>query len=371
MNWLIFIHSYLIRNSLRRWVEQPLSLISKVTVAALLGIFTTLVLAGIRGLGNELDKRLLDKEILTAYIAETYSASEALEEISSIGPSSSFWNDIVGKQTVVYQSTATADTGQQEGLPILAVDSIEAEGLVDDFYLLSNQRPKDQVVGFSIGAFASEALVKPIPEKFQFALLSRPGILADFDRLSPLFARGYTKTVVLEAQNISQLERVQDMTDTLRIVEGRRMFLRSNLPILREIEKIRKLQSTALVVVTFLSSAILGLIFGSLAWLEFREERYVLALIRSFGVRSSSLVVHSLLENCFIAVSGVIAGVSGLHFLSNALLKTNSSMLVLMPDIDLLTSDTYVLILGSLIGGLLAAIPVFVGLRKPLGLVLT
>lgn len=55
MSWWIFIHFYLWQNSLRRWWEQPLSLLSKLVIAGLLGILGAVVILGLKDLGERLD----------------------------------------------------------------------------------------------------------------------------------------------------------------------------------------------------------------------------------------------------------------------------------------------------------------------------
>ena len=78
MSWWIFIHFYLWQNSLRRWWEQPLTLLSKLAVAGLLGLFGAFVILGLKNLGAQLDKRLNDRETLAVLISETVPAEHAV-----------------------------------------------------------------------------------------------------------------------------------------------------------------------------------------------------------------------------------------------------------------------------------------------------
>ncbi len=371
MNWLIFIHSYLWRNSIRRWIEQPLSLLSKLVVAALLGVFGAFVILGLQELGRQLDQRLTDREALTAIITEAFDERNAMTRLDSDEWKGANWDRVPGEVNQYFSAAAVANVGAQRNLSVIGIADIEKVGLVDDFYLVAKRFKVGTVVEFEISGRISEAQVIRPTEEMGALLNGREAILADTARLMFLLTRGYSQTTVLRAASLDALEQADKIVSALRKVEDRQIFIRSNLLILQELRKIRAIQRQALVWVTIFSGGILGLVFGSLAWMEFREERYLMALIRSFGVSRGSLLVHASIENVILAVAGVLLGFGGLSLAANGI-DLNALDLGWLRGIGSLAyGDGWPLIAGAALGGVLAGVPVAIGLRKPLGLVLT
>ncbi len=369
MSWLISIHFYLWRNSLRRWYEQPLSLLSKLVVSALLGALGATVILGVKELGVELDKRLRDRDTLTAVISESVEQKDAIGRLTERGED--HWKILEGESAMFHQAPGFADAENANNVLITAVDEMERLGLVDDFYLVSDTLPVGKRVEFSIRDFRSEATVIRPSEEMEVVLLGRPSVLGSVRRLASLYMRGFSETVVLRAASLDVLRQAAGIVQALKQVEGRRMNLQSNLKILEEIERIREIQTQALLGVTLGASLVLGLVFGSLAWMEFREERYLLALIRSFGVGSLSLLAHSLVENILLAVGGVSLGFLGLAVATRAMNLSALNMEWMLEANRLFAGDGIPLLIGAALGGLLSGIPIAIGLRKPLGLVLT
>lgn len=83
-----------------------------------------------------------------------------------------------------------------------------------------------------------------------------------------------------------------------------------------------------------------------------------------------SLSIHAVIENCFIAVTGVLLGLALLTFaVSHVDLRAIKLGWLSGPGL-IGGESVWVLLLGACCGGLLSCIPVGIGLRKPLGLVL-
>jgi ABC-type antimicrobial peptide transport system permease subunit len=370
MIWLIFIHSYLWRNSLRRWWEQPLSLLSKLVVAGLLGLFGALFILGLKSLGEQLDRRLLDRETLAVLISETFSREYVLDGLEAEANREDPWHSLGAQVTVFLQAAASAVFEGGSRVPVVAVPTPEQHGLVDDFYLYTTTIKEGTALEFQIGKQRSEAFSRPPSADAQILFKSRDVLIGGADRMSSVLMNGFTKTSILYARSLDEVQTVHDMADVLFRVEGRRVVVQSNLAILREIEKIRIFQARALTMVTLCSSLVLGLVFGSLAWMEFREERYLLALIRSFGVGRWTLLLHALMENCLLAIGGVLLGFAILQLGATRMDLDGVGLSWLRQTHSLHDGEGLWLIIGAALGGLLACVPVAIGLRKPLGLVL-
>ncbi|MDP3852004.1 MAG: hypothetical protein Q8Q59_15990 [Luteolibacter sp.] len=370
MTWWIFIHFYLWQNSLRRWWEQPLSLLSKLVVAGLLGMLGAFVILGLRELGAQLDRRLNDRETLAVVISETIPKSAAAGIISSEETGGDSWRLLGNGVSTFLQAAASAEVGDGPRVPVVAVANPERHGLVDDFYLLTRRLPENQAVEFLVGKHRSEAWTRLPPDDVNLLMGGRDVLMGDVVRLSAVLSNGFTRSTILHAGSLADVRTAHDIGMAMSRVEGRQLVIQSNLRILLELEKVRSIQAQSLWWVTIGSSAVLGLVFGSLAWMEFREERYLLSLIRTFGVGRWTLLAHALIENCILATGGVLLGFGFLQLVISRMNLDALKMSWLGAAGSLYGSEGQVLLLGAALGGILACLPIAIGLRKPLGLVL-
>ena len=371
MSWLIFVHLYLVRSSLRRWLEQPLSVLSKLLISALTGAISLFVILGIQELGRQLEKRLSDRTALIAVVGEIFPTEDALERLEQLDLEGTPWKNFSSDVDVYLQGGGTAQVKNFGKIPIYGIEKMESLGLVDDFFIVSANLPVGKVFEFTIGENTSEAAVIAGNEDIAFLSKGRNVLIGSNERLGLLFTRGFSETTLLKAKSIDELRKAESISNTLQQVEDRDVFFSSNLRLLSEIEKISVIQNQALSIVSLGSSIVLGLIFGSLAWMEFREEQYLLALLRSFGVEKTSLILHSMLENCVVAVVGVLIGFVVLRVSAGALDLRSLNVEWIATDRSVFQREAVLLVCGAAFGGVLSIIPVAIGLRKPLGLVLT
>ncbi len=369
MTWWISILFYLWQNSLRRWWEQPLSLLSKLVISGLLGLLGAVVILGMKHLGDQLNQRLNDREILAVVVTEIVPRDSAPGRLLPGGSPDEPWEDFADDVVAFLIAGAYAETDSGERIAIWASEEMEAHGMIDDFYLLTPRPPEGVLVGFSINEHSSEAITRAPTPDMEFLMNRRGALIGGIDRLAPVLGNGFTKTSVMRARSVGDIARIHEVVDLLTI-EGRRTMAQSNLAILRELEKVRDIQLQSLLWITIGSSVVLGLVFGSLAWMEFREERYLLALLRCFGVGRWTLLGHSVVENVLLAVGGVLLGFGALHLVVNNL-DLAALQITWLGSLDSLYEiEGRMLVAGAAAGGLLSCIPIGIGLRKPLGLVL-
>lgn len=370
MTWWIFIHFYLWQNSLRRWWEQPLSLLSKLVVSGLLGMLSAFVILGLKELGAQLDRRLNDRETLMVIISETIPKSLAAGMLSSEETADDAWLLLGSEVSTFLQAAASAEVGDGPRVPVMAVANPERYGMVDDFYLLTRRLPEHQSIEFAVGSHRSEAWTRSHPDDINLLMNGRDVLVGDVVRLSAVLFNGFTRTTILHANSLDDVQSAHDIGMAMSRVEGRQMVIQSNLRILRELEKVRSIQAQSLWWVTIGSSAVLGLVFGSLAWMEFREERYLLSLIRTFGVGRWTLLAHALIENCLLATGGVLLGFECIQLAISRMNLDALKMSWLRGAGSLYGDEGQLLLLGAVLGGMLACLPIAIGLRKPIGLVL-
>ena len=370
MNWWISIVFYLWQNSLRRWIEQPLSLLSKLLIASMVGCLGALVIAGASYLGDELDRQLANRDALTVNISEIVDPFQASALISPESTEEIAWASTAKESLILYQSPTGATVDGKTTLELVGLRNIEAHGYPDTLVLVSANRVSGSSAVVIINDFRAEALVLPPTEEFKQLQSNRDILIAPLKRIAPLLQKGFVRQMQLQVGSLDDMRRVHQITEAMQLLENRRMNIRSALKILEKIETIRKVQGYVLIAAALGSALVLGLTCGALAWMEFREDRYLLSLIRSFGIGRLPLLIHSVLENCAIAVAGVLIGL-GLIQVAASTLNLSALGMQWLSSIKLMEQpEIRWLIFGAFCGGLLSCIPIGIGLRKPLGLVL-
>ncbi len=371
MNWWTSIAFYLWRNSIRRWIEQPLGVLSKWAIAALIGMLGAVMISGTTFLGEELERQLASRDALAVTIMEIVPPDQASILFSPDDTEESAWERLAEESLTIYQVAAAARIDGMRDVAVAALRDPERYGYPDTVILLTTRQPAGTVAIATMDNLRVEALAMPPQGPLMEKMIGKGEILlASARRLAPLLQKGFTRQVLIQAKSLEAIEQAHRVSDALQSIEQRRVTIRSTLPLLLQLREIRSIQGYVLLAVALGTSLVLGLICGALAWMEFREERYLLALIRSFGVGRVTLLVHAVVENCLVAVTGLLLGLVLLTaVVGHADLR--AMKLGWLGGPGLVGGDwVWVLVLGAFCGGLLSCIPVGIGLRKPLGLVL-
>ncbi|MFT3990976.1 MAG: hypothetical protein QM680_06150 [Luteolibacter sp.] len=280
------------------------------------------------------------------------------------------WKELSNEISIFYQTAGMAELENGRRTMVWAVDDLDGMMLDDDFHIYSQMLREGEILTFDLNNQTSQATVhRHTPDTAQI-MQGRDVLVGGVERMSPLLAQGFSRLIFLRAKSVEDVQRAHDLVKVLVEVEGRHLNIQSNLRVLRELERVRGIQAQSLLWVTVGSCIVLGLVFGSLAWMEFREERYLLSLIRSFGVGRVTLLIHAILEHCLLSVGGVLIGFGLLQAIVSRLDLSTLKIKWLGSTAALYGAEGRLLLLGALAGGVLACLPIAIGLRKPLGLVL-
>lgn len=187
---------------------------------------------------------------------------------------------------------------------------------------------------------------------------------------------GFTQVQILVPRQDVTVARLQELVRAQARLEDRQVRLDSSLGTLNRLEELLAGQRLTRVALAVGLALILSLILGALALLEFRHEAYLLALLRSFGVRGFVLAVHFFLENFALTLGGVFLGLWIYTKLAGELLTQFSGQLasgVAVPPLATIPSrdDIEILVAAAGVGVVLAVLPVLWGLRKRPGLILS
>lgn len=344
---------------------------SKLAIAGLIGASGAVMILGAVYIGDELSRQLMSRDALAVQITESVPAKAASIALSAAHEEEKEWAQLATESLSLYQIPGLARSARTGPLSVFAVSNIESMGYPNGVILVSKHLPTGLMVPVTLNDFKVTAIVMPPNSpRLEELIEEREVVLTGVRRLYPLLSKGFIRQVYLQASSVEAIEKMEAVAELMASVEGRRVYLRSALPLLIKIREIRTMQRYILWVVTIGAALAMGLICGALAWMEFREERYLLSLICSFGVGRKMLLGHAVLENCMVAVSGMAAGLGVLALFAMGLQDGVMELSWLDPT-RLIGFDVFgVLLLGALLGGVLSCVPVAIGLRRPLGLTL-
>jgi len=371
MNWWTSIVSYLWRNSLRRWIEQPLGVLSKIVVAALVGGLGAGIMLAMAYIGDEINTQLMSRDAMRVVIREYVSSAHVPNVLSESEAEEEGWKSLSSESLTLYQVAAMVAAEGRDRVPFCLVRNPEAMGYPDTLIYVTSRLPQGLMATVSYGDIEAQALVLPANERLLgYMEVGEEMILGDLDRFQSLLSKGFSTQLIMQASSVDDMAKADRIVQIMSSQDRRQIQMWSALPLLIKLKEVRAMQRYIAIISMIGSALTLGLTFGALAWMEFREERYLLSLVRSFGVGRRMLFCHAMLENCIVALAGTFAGIGALAVLGTAFGDglLNFKWMQLSQLIGGATMG--ILICGALLGGLLSSIPVAVGLRRPLGLTL-
>ncbi len=195
------------------------------------------------------------------------------------------------------------------------------------------------------------------------------------EMIDPLLERGFAQIQVILPKKSVDPNKLQSLLKAHAHAEGRRINVQSSVAILNKLQEFLSNQQHARIIIGAVISAILSLTLGALSLLEFRQEQYLLALLRSFGVKRIYLYIHYLFETAALT----FAGLWGASYITRHFTSTLLQFVELPPQItfqiqrisaSISSEDLNTLIFAISTGVLISSIPVALGLRKQIGLFL-
>jgi hypothetical protein len=149
--------------------------------------------------------------------------------------------------------------------------------------------------------------------------------------------------------------------------------IQSALPLLRELEDLQRRQKQWRGLLAGLLGLAMALVFGAIAVLEFRQNLYVTALLRSLGTPARFLYLRQWLENAFLANVAAVTAIAAIAFWHEPVFRALGfprSVLDLAQSNPYWSIETGLILLWTNIGAFLSSLPVAAGLREPVGEVL-
>lgn len=238
-------------------------------------------------------------------------------------------------------------------------------------YLLP-AKPTDTILPEIINLNGYRFDVVTIPES-RARLLRRiyqdGAVFIPYGSMSHLWANGFMKRYIIRILNPTA-ENVSRQEQTLRTIarlDKKRMSIVSSGKLIEQLDKMESTQYMVRVGITIGISAIICLLLTSISSLEFRQNRYVYALIGSFGISRVMLFLSFIVENTLLVALGFAASLAAVwgirDFITDDLYKSpniNLSLWELEADIR-----TFCLAFGICV--LVSSIPIAIAATRPIG----
>lgn len=351
-------------------------------IPALLAALAALVLTFFGEIERELHEQLTRKSAYTVVASEYVPTEIAATQLERGLEEELIWAGRFGQGNVrqLKQPLSSATYRQRDSAPVLAysaaIDDLvpppeDADAPPTVWFLSGEQREPGAVQEIEYSGRRVAALHAAIPDWVSREMAMEAAVALPIEMVESALQQGYIQHTVA---NFGTLEDVRAFVlefEAYHMAEGRRVRTVSALAILEELERISEIQAVVRSIIVAACGLILSLTLGSLTWLEYRQDIYLLALLRSFGTPRIVLAVHLLLENLIL----VLAGLAFVWLVWKPVYEWFHPQMAeigfttdKMPTLE--TTDAWMILLAAILGVVIALVPVMIGMRKPAGLVL-
>jgi hypothetical protein len=374
------IASYLWRDTWSRWLEQPSNLIARLFIGGLLVMVATLILAAFALMERSVQSRLERFGLNTLVVRELVhgadpefslasARADRLEPLGKAGLKLQFRQMLVRAQTD-WQKDLLAMTYSPEMFPALL------PWLSDDSPLvcLSDSLPENFRIQIALEHQSGVAVVRRMPDSFR--PLGQEDILLVPQGWAPAAERlGYMETTLFERKKTAApLDRYVDSIRLMYALDRRPApQIQSSIPLLRELDELKARQAQWRILLAAILGLSVALVYGAISVLEFRQNLFVSALLRSLGTPSRLLYLRHWGENALLANVAAIVSIAVVAWFHHSIFgKFGFTGKVLdLSEINPYWSSEVLLVLACVnAGAFFSSIPVAFGLRRPVGAVL-
>jgi len=354
--------------------------LARLFVTGLLVLVATVILVTFHLLERSLRERLERFGLNTVLVRETVTADSKELVVSGESPDRLAPLEASGKRLRLRQLFVRAQSEWQNNLPVFSYPpgalAVLAPFLSPETSLLcfSETLPEGALVHITVNRQSAVARVRRPhgwlrPLVTEDVLLVPQGMLAEEERL------GFIDTTIFQRHSgAPPVAQVVAAVGALFTMERRAPpQVQSALGLIREWEKLKERQKQWRNALAGILGLALSLVYGAIAVLEFRQNLYVSALLRSFGAPRQFLFWRHLAENALLAnLAAVVAiGVmSGLHGIIFGTLGFPRVVLDFTGGNPYASQEIAAVLCCVNLGALLSSLPIAVGLRQSVGTIL-
>src|ERR1051326_4435786 len=306
-SWTL-IASYLWKDTWKRWFEQPSSPLARLFVTGLLVLVATVILVAFHLLERSLRERLERFGLNTLLIRETYLGDS--KELVVRGQSADRLAVLAssGQKLRLRQLFVRGQSEWHNNLLVLSYPPEALPSLAEFFSTqtpvlhVTTALPERLLMRVTINRQPALAWVRHPhgwlrPLVTEDVLLIPQGMLGEEERL------GFIETTLFQRDATGPpIERVVTAVNTLAALDRRNPpQVQSALGLIRELETLKQRQVQWRSLLAGILGLALSLTYGAIAILEFRQNLFVSALLRSFGAPRQFLYWRHLVENMLLA----------------------------------------------------------------------
>jgi hypothetical protein len=357
----ILIASYLWRDTWKRWFEQPGSPLSRLFVTGLLALVATVILVSFHLLERSIRERLERFGLNTIVVRETVGADSRDLTVFTDAPDRLASLSDHGQKLQVRQLFVRGTTEWQDAVIVLTYGPETFDHFIEFLspetpaILFSEELPPDALVRVSVSRHSMLAVTRR-PQGWLRPLITEDMLLVPQGTWPEEERLGFIETTIFQ--------RNPDALPVAHLVSAMTAFYAMD----------RDRRSPPQVQWRNLLAAILGLavslVYGSIAVLEFRQNLFVTALLRSFGAPRHFLFWRHLAENALLANLAAVCAVALMALLHTAIFGTLGFA---KPILDFSGGNPYAsaevlsILVWVNVGAFLSSIPILIGLRTPVG----
>ncbi len=378
MTSTILIPTYLWKNTFKRWQENPISPLSKIIITYLLCLFAILILVSFQQVKKTWLKQLQENNSLHIELNEFVEGNDASSYLPTFVEESKIWPYYFtdSKIDFYFQPNIRAQTSRGKYVrtlvalnhhDILSPNPSEGPQAV---LLKEDIQPENTFEEVTLNNHSITVRCVPMPEILSSLSYGTELLLLDYDMTQSFTNVSFTSHIFAQLNSIEDVEKFAALSSAYYKAERRTLKTNSSLPILRQIKNLNSIQDYIRSGLVLGCGFILSIIIASIACLEVYQERYLFALLKSFGIPNFVLFFHIIFENFLAILIGLLLSFVSWKEIYDKLLSIPNIPIPLARDATLSFSDFSTVILFCLVSVILASSPAISTLRKPAGLTL-
>ena len=378
MKYWILINTYLWKNICNRWFESPLAPLSKVVLCFLLSLLSFVVIGLLKNAEQVLEDQLSQRYVLTSVV----TVHDMSKQDQVIRMDKSLYREAVFKTmsadselNYFRRAGVTAKDSQGNFYPVVVCFS-EPTFWKEEWGEF--ERPEIYFFCDDVGASEGQLEIRDLKIKpkrlpkidYLSSLAKNKGvIIVPYPMGSSLLKSGFSEVIVFRSTSVAAMKSSHEKLEAYCAAENLNFSLYSALPLLKQLELFVKMQHYVQSGLALLIIIITAIVLGNQSLLEFREQQYLFALLRSFGSPLSLSMLAELMEKILVCLLGVWLEYLSLEPLAEVMKSylTDSTMVDMKVELE----DVRLISLGVLSGVFSSWCFLFIVARKPVGLVLS
>jgi hypothetical protein len=375
------IVSYLWKDTWKRWCEQPGSPLARWFVTLLLVTVAAVILVAFQLLERSLHDRLERFGLNTLLVRQPVVPGSAefvlhgggqdqLAVLKSSGEKLRLRQLFARGHTEFQENNLMVFTYLPDAIPMLA----RMLGADTPTLCLSEHLPANAMMRVRIGRHSVLAKVVR-PQGWLYAISSEDTVLMPQGWLPDQEQMGWLDTTVYQrSETAPPMDQIISAVNVLASLNQRpQPQIQSAMPIVHELDELRSRQAQWRAGLAAILGLAVSLVYGAIAVLEFRQNLFVCALLRSFGAPRRFLYFRHWVENIILANLAAGVGILVLALLHRSIfsgLGFSSDVLDFKGGNPYLGHSIVSILLWINVGALLSSLPVAFGLRQPVGEIL-